>query len=175
DEVGELSQDIQAKLLTVVESKTIRRLGGSREIPCDVRLIYATKRQLLELRDDLRYRLDGAVIRVPTLSERLEDIPEHVAYQFAICQAKLNRKLPFEITEEAMRSLASYSWPGNIRELSNVVLKIAMQSQLCDENGGVVDAEIVNSTIELVRRISQDGDNRVWDSPPESQNAFARL
>lgn len=176
DEVGELSPAMQAKLLTVVESKTIRRVGGDAEIPCDVRLLYATKRQLTHLREDLMYRLAVAVIRVPSLLERIEDIAEHVVYQFKQAQAKVGRAQPFDIGEDAMRAFSRHTWPGNIRELSNVVLKIAIsRSEMGNELDGVVDAEIVCKTIEHVSQLYREGDGgRAPDlvlSPPPADRA----
>lgn len=174
DEIGEFSHELQAKLLTVIEAKAIRRLGGEREIPCDVRLIYATKRPLSDLREDFMYRLDGAVIRVPTLAERVEDIPEHVIYQFSVMQEKFGRAHPFIIHEEAMRAFAAYSWPGNIRELCNVVLKIAIdRSELEGDEDGLIDAETVHSTIALVNQADHNGRATApAPAPDQDENHF---
>jgi DNA-binding NtrC family response regulator len=117
DEVGELKLELQAKLLHVLEERRLRRVGGTREIHVDVRVIALTNRNLDEMvqessfRQDLFYRLNIFPITVPPLRERPEDI---------LPQGKFDRKLD-GFSREAENHLLGYSWPGNVRELRNVV------------------------------------------------------
>ncbi len=126
DEVGELPLDAQVKLLRVLEDKKITRVGGKKEIPVDIRLISATNNNLHErvqnntFRLDLFYRLNIFTIYIPPLRERKEDIPSLVEHFID----KHNRLLRTKVTgcsKEALASLCSYTWPGNIRDLENAV------------------------------------------------------
>lgn len=126
DEIGELPLDAQAKLLRVVQEREIERIGGSRTIPIDVRIICATNRNLeaevLEkrFRADLFYRLKVFPIHVPPLRERRDDIPLLVN-AFERTLAKQLGHVPKGVDETALALLCSYNWPGNIRELHNVL------------------------------------------------------
>jgi formate hydrogenlyase transcriptional activator len=126
DEVGELPLDVQAKLLRAVQERQIERLGSSKGISCDVRIVAATNRDLEKevrekrFRDDLYYRLSVFPIRMPALRERPEDIPllvEAFVHEFA----KSFGKTVESIDKESIQKLQLYSWPGNIRELRNAV------------------------------------------------------
>ena len=126
DEVGELPLDTQVKLLRVLQEQEFERLGGTRPITVDVRLVAATNRDLQaevaasRFRADLYYRLNVFPVRVPPLRERPEDIPSLVRYFLAHFQRKLAKPLR-GVTPEGMRRLTEYAWPGNIRELQNVL------------------------------------------------------
>ncbi len=121
DEIGDVSLNIQTKLLRVLQEKVIRRLGDNKEIPVDVRIISATNKSLDKLvaegkfREDLYYRLKVVGIKMPPLRERKEDIP--LLVDFILRKIGVNK----EVTKEAMDLLLAYSWPGNIRELENVI------------------------------------------------------
>ena len=126
DEVGELPLDLQAKLLRVLEVGEFERVGGSRTLSVDVRVIAATNRKLEEamrqgkFRSDLYYRLSVYPVTLPPLRERREDIPllvGHFVKQFATKMGKQIETIP----HQAMAALQSYDWPGNIRELRNVI------------------------------------------------------
>ncbi|MFL6282625.1 MAG: sigma 54-interacting transcriptional regulator [Pyrinomonadaceae bacterium] len=126
DEVGELPLDLQAKLLRVLEEGEFERVGGSRTLSVDVRVIAATNRKLEEamrqgaFRSDLYYRLSVYPVTLPPLRERREDIPllvGHFVKQFATKMGKQIETIP----HQAMAALQSYDWPGNIRELRNVI------------------------------------------------------
>lgn len=126
DEVGELDAKVQAKLLRVLDGVPYYRLGGSRKVSVDVRLIAATNRDLEEevrggrFRRDLYHRLTEFQLRVPPLRERKEDVP-------AIAEHFLKKQLPAaSFTEDALEILERYPWPGNVRELKNVVLRTAV-------------------------------------------------
>jgi DNA-binding NtrC family response regulator len=133
DEVGELSLDMQVKLLRVLEEKKFYRLGGTREVSVDVRILAATNRNLAKeveagrFREDLYYRLHVASIMVPALRERPEDIaPLTLAFLQDVAR-KLNRPVP-GIQDEALRFLASAAWKGNVRELKNAVERAVLLS-----------------------------------------------
>lgn len=126
DEIGDMPLYMQAKILRVLEEKKVERVGGVEEMELDVRIIAATNKNLEEMvrkgqfREDLFYRLNIIRIHIPALRERKMDIPYLLAYHMErICeQFGLKQK---EFTKEAMQVLMDYSWPGNIRELVNVV------------------------------------------------------
>jgi transcriptional regulator with GAF, ATPase, and Fis domain len=126
DEIGELPLDAQAKLLRVVQEREIERIGGNKTIPIDVRIICATNRNLeaevLEkrFRADLFYRLKVFPIHVPPLRDRRDDIPLLVN-AFVWTLANQLGHVPNEVDETALALLCSYNWPGNIRELHNVL------------------------------------------------------
>jgi DNA-binding NtrC family response regulator len=126
DEVGEIPLELQTKLLRVLQEREFERLGSTRTVHTDARLIAATNRDLLEMvqeqefRSDLFYRLNVFPIRVPALRERVVDIPPLVRH-FVKYFAKRMNKVIDTIPSEAMDALVEYSWPGNIRELQNFI------------------------------------------------------
>ena len=126
DEVGEIPLELQTKLLRVLQEREFERLGSTRTIRTDARLIAATNRDLLEMveeqefRSDLFYRLNVFPIRLPALRERVVDIPLLVRH-FVKYFAKRMNKVIDTIPSEALNALIEYSWPGNIRELQNFV------------------------------------------------------
>jgi DNA-binding NtrC family response regulator len=124
DEIGEISGSIQVKLLRFLETKSIDRVGGSKTVELDVRLVTATNRNLEQLvregkfREDLFFRLDVVRFVMPSLRERRGDIPALLAHFIKIFSEE-NGVPPIEIEPGAMKTLQAYSWPGNIRELRN--------------------------------------------------------
>jgi formate hydrogenlyase transcriptional activator len=126
DEIGELPLDAQAKILRVLQERTIERLGGTRSIPVDVRVIAATNRDLAKevsertFREDLFYRLNVFPITVPPLRDRPEDIPDLV-WTFIDEFARAFNKRIESISRDSLASLQRYSWPGNVRELRNLI------------------------------------------------------
>lgn len=126
DEVGELSLILQAKLLRVLQEGTIRKVGSTKEEKVDVRIIAATHRNLEQMveegkfRQDLYYRLNVIPIFIPPLRERTEDIPSLVTFFIDKLNRKLNKKI-LGVELEFINGLIEYSWPGNIRELQNVI------------------------------------------------------
>ncbi len=147
DEIGELDGNLQAKLLRVLQEKTFERVGGTREIAVDVRLIAATNCNLGErvadgkFREDLYYRLNTFPIEVPPLRERPSDIPE-LARFFLARAARNLRKPRLALTPEAGQVLLSYAWPGNVRELENTMERVAI---LCDDEVEPDDLPITSS------------------------------
>jgi formate hydrogenlyase transcriptional activator len=133
DEIGELSPEAQIKLLRVLQERVIDRVGSTQPIKIDVRIIAATNRQLGQLvekgsfREDLYYRLNVFPITLPPLRERAEDIPT-LASQFARQFGTQFGKRIDSISPDSMRQLQAYAWPGNIRELRNVVERAVIVS-----------------------------------------------
>lgn len=133
DEIGEMSLSLQSKLLRVLENHDIRRIGGVKNIPVDVRVICATNKDLAEMveqktfREDLYYRLGVFTIKLPPLSERKEDIiPIAQMYLDELNKKYNTNKVLADVTKETM---LGYEWPGNIRELRNVMERIYIISQ----------------------------------------------
>ena len=130
DEIGDMSLSTQAKLLRVIQEKTFERLGGMETIKVDIRFIVATNKDLEEailsgrFREDLYYRLNVVSIPIPPLRERKEDISELMAYFLRRFNQELKKGI-VGITPSAMEKMTTYGWPGNVRQLENV-LKRAM-------------------------------------------------
>jgi two-component system, response regulator FlrC len=126
DEISELPLGLQAKLLRVLQEREIDRIGGTRAIPVDVRIIATSNRSLLEMverkefRADLYYRLDVFPIQLPPLRERRDDIPDLVAELLQALSSSLGRQAPV-LAAEALSALAVYAFPGNVRELGNIL------------------------------------------------------
>ncbi len=134
DEIGEIDSGVQVKILRVLEERRFERVGGRETIESDTRLIAATNRDLRQLvkekkfRDDLFYRLHVVVINLPPLRDRLEDIPL-LAHSFMREFAEDNGKQIDGMTSDAMDILMNYRWPGNIRELKNVIERMVVMSR----------------------------------------------
>ena len=133
DEVGDMSPSAQSKVLRIIETQEFQRVGGSKNIKVDVRIIAATNKDLNEevkkgiFREDLLYRLNVIPIVVPPLRERKEDIPllvEHFLESFAVEYGKKPKK----IAPEALKMLEAHAWPGNIRELRNVIERLVIMT-----------------------------------------------
>jgi len=126
DEVTEVPSSVQVKLLRAIQEREIRRVGDTRDIKVDVRLIAASNREVAKavadgvLREDLFYRLNVIPIHLPPLRERREDIPLLVAHFVRRLSAELGRPVR-SVTPEALAILETYRWPGNVRELENVI------------------------------------------------------
>ena len=126
DEIGDVSTEIQTKLLRFLQEKEFERVGSTKSIRVDVRIIAATNRNLVELvkqgrfRDDLYYRLNVIPIALPALRERKEDIPALVDY-FLQRFSKETKKNFTDVAPQAMERLLTHDWPGNVRELANVI------------------------------------------------------
>jgi two-component system nitrogen regulation response regulator NtrX len=133
DEVGDMSLSTQSKVLRVIETQEFQRVGGSRNIKVDVRIIAATNKDLIEevrkgnFREDLLFRLNVIPIIVPPLREKKEDIPELVGYFLEYFAAEYRQK-PKKITPEGLKMLEAYDWPGNIRELRNVIERFVIMT-----------------------------------------------
>jgi PAS domain S-box-containing protein len=133
DEVGEMPLEVQTKLLRVLQEQEFERVGGTKTIRADVRVIAATNRDLEKaigegtFRRDLYYRLNVFPVRLPSLRERPEDIPLLVSYFVGRYAAKIGRRIE-RVPGEAMERLVAYPWPGNVRELENVIERAVILS-----------------------------------------------
>jgi two-component system response regulator HydG len=134
DEIGEMSPALQAKLLHVLESSTVRPLGATREQAVDVRLLAATHRDLRQrirertFREDLLYRLEVVTIEIPPLRHRREDIPLLVEHFFADARRRHPDSKVTTFSRDALASLLDHRWPGNVRELAHVVERVVLLS-----------------------------------------------
>ncbi len=135
DEIGELTADLQPKLLTVIETRRFRRLGGTREITTDIRLLSATSRDLEQamehgtFREDLYYRIAVTVIHLPPVRERTREDRLHL---LKVVLAELSAELPGsppELAGAALERLLTYSWPGNVREMHNALERAMIMSR----------------------------------------------
>jgi len=183
DEVGELPPDTQIALLRVLQERELERVGGSQSIKVDVRVIAATNRDLNAavangfFRRDLFYRLQVFPIEIPPLRERSEDIPMLVEY-FIDRYARKARKNITRINKETLELLQSYSWPGNIRELQNVIERSMI---LCETDTFSIDESWLpqqpqpflmakpKNQIELPRRLEQQEKNMIEAALRESR------
>jgi two-component system, NtrC family, nitrogen regulation response regulator NtrX len=151
DEVGDLGLEAQAKLLRAIEAKEIERVGGTKPIGVDVRILAATNKDLWRLvgegafREDLFFRLNVIPLAVPPLRERPGDIPALVAHFSALHRARTAHPAP-RWTTEAVALMTRYRWPGNVRELANVVERLAILHA-----GGEVTADEVKAVVAVDR------------------------
>lgn len=157
DEISETPLDVQIKLLRVIQERKIIRIGDDKVIPIDVRIITASnkdlKKQIKEglFREDLYYRICVLELKIPSLKERAEDIPGLVRHFIE------NSKTPVQgITNKAMNMLASAEWPGNIRQLSNIIERLIV---IC--NNGVISSEMVEEAADIVSKESVEIDNNI--------------
>jgi len=133
DEVGDIPLDLQPKLLRALQEKSFERLGGTKTIPIDVRLVAATNRNLTQMmgdklfRSDLYYRLKVFPISTPPLRDHPEDIPLLVRHFIGKYAAKMDRRIE-KIPSETMRALTDFQWPGNVRELENFIERAVILS-----------------------------------------------
>jgi DNA-binding NtrC family response regulator len=134
DEIGDMSSNVQAKLLRALEERRIERLGGNESIPVDVRIVSATHRPLEQeiangnFRADLFYRLRVVTIDIPPLRERREDIPL-LAETFTRAAAERYGLPPRQVAQSALRRLVEHEWPGNVRELKNTIDRAAIMAE----------------------------------------------
>jgi DNA-binding NtrC family response regulator len=142
DEIGDVSLPIQAKLLRAIENKAFYRLGGTRNVQLDVRIIAATNGDLERataegrFRKDLYYRLNIVRVELPPLRDRMDDVPLLIGHYLLRLNRELGRSVQ-ELSPRAMKTLCAYHWPGNVRELRNVIE--ALLVNLAPETTGIVD------------------------------------
>jgi len=156
DEIGDTSFDTQIKLLRTIENKKIERIGSNQSIDVNFRLICATNRDIYQMvaegtfREDLFYRISTITVEIPPLRERKEDLPELINFFFKKTQNELKKDI--EVIESGvMRFLLNYHYPGNVRELKNIVERLVVLS-----DNGVVRAEDIPD-IKSTRNLTQSG------------------
>jgi DNA-binding NtrC family response regulator len=165
DEIGELPLSLQPKLLRVLERREVTRLGSHRPIPCDIRVIAATHRDLEAMvaattfRQDLFYRISEASVRLPPLRERLEDIESLARHMLTQDWSK-----PASLTPGAVQALLRHQWPGNVRELRNVLRRANATSQ-----SGSIDVELLRNGLG-----DRGGEGRAPQGIPEESLATIR-
>ena len=131
DEIGDMSSDLQVKVLKVLEEGEFEQVGGAKTINVDVRIIAATHRDLSEevqkgnFREDLYYRLYVIPLMLPSLRDRKSDIPFLISHFMELSNQKNSRSV-HEVTEDALQMMMNYSWPGNVRELKNMVERLVV-------------------------------------------------
>jgi two-component system response regulator AtoC len=156
DEIGELSQNLQAKLLRALQEREVERVGGVRRIPIRARILAATNRDLEDevragrFREDLYQRLKVVTLRLPSLRERIEDVPLLVEHLLVKINQRLHKNLR-RVPREVIERLQQRSWPGNVRELENVLTRAAVLSQGAP-----------NGRIATLDEVERDHIARVW-------------
>jgi two-component system, NtrC family, nitrogen regulation response regulator NtrX len=149
DEIGDMAPETQAKVLRVLQESEFTRVGATKSQKFDVRIISATNKDLLAeiekstFREDLYFRLNVIPIHIPPLRERQMDIPDLVSYFLSMYGSK-NGKRPLRLSAEAIQLLANYPWPGNIRELRNILERLSIMTQ-----GDEIDASDVTNVLGL--------------------------
>ncbi len=171
DEIGELPFSMQVKLLRVLQERTVLRVGGTEEIPIDIRVLAATNKDLKKeaeegaFRTDLFYRLDVLTIKVPPLSERREDIPL-LASHFLAKYTRQGMTVP-RLSVAAAQRLMSYEYPGNIRELENIVQRILIH---CDSE--VVEPQHLMADLGDTNTVAVRGERQNWQSLEEHEKQY---
>jgi two-component system response regulator HydG len=151
DEVANLSYEIQASLLRVIQERKFKRVGGNKEMPVDVRIIVASNENLQEayrkgkFREDLYHRFNEFSINLPPLRERKKDIPLFANFFLQKAKAELNRNID-DFDNEVMQMFINYSWPGNLREFRNVVRRAVLLTQEGKISAKTLPWEITNTS-----------------------------
>ena len=167
DEIADMSLAIQAKLVKVIEERTFRRIGGTRDISVDVRVIAATNRLLKEMvaqklfREDLYHRLNVISIEIPPLRTRRDDIPRLTDYFVNYFNNELHRNISI-IPDEVRRVFLNYSWPGNVRELRSTIERAVLLSE-----GERLNPNYIKLEDQIVEKVTldQDGEKIVLEMP----------
>ena len=163
DEIGETSPAMQVKLLRVLQERTIRRVGGTEEIPVDVRIIAATNRDLAamvadnQFREDLYYRISVIPLQLPPLRHRRDDIPLLADHFLARLNASMGKRIE-RISDEALKKLESYDWPGNVRELENAMERafiLEMSAELSTQH--LPESVATNSRMRMITDFPDEG------------------
>jgi two-component system response regulator HydG len=150
DEIAEMALPLQAKLLHVLESGTVRALGSSKERPVDTRIVAATHRDLRErvsrgsFREDLLYRLDVITVQLPPLRHRKEDLPELIEHFLANAKARHPSSAVRRLSAEALARMQEYAWPGNVRELEHSIERLVLLGRGEEIAGSELPATMLN-------------------------------
>ncbi len=172
DEIGDMSLQTQAKVLRVIETQEFQRVGGSKNIRVDVRIIAATNKDLKEetkkgnFREDLYFRLNVIPLVIPPLRERKEDIPLLVKY-FLESLAREYGKHPKEIASGTLQGLQSYGWPGNVRELKNVLERLVIMTP-----SNVIASDNINNMLASGKQSTTDYSG--FETLKDARDAFEK-
>ncbi len=156
DEIGEMKQNLQSKLLRVIEERTVRRIGGKDEIPINAVVIATTNRNLSDavekgdFRLDLFYRLNAFALHLPSLSERKEDVPMLATHFLSIFVRKYNKQIIKGFSPEAEKLMVAYRWPGNVRELKNTIERLVVLENTEEILPEHLPKEILNQPVAAV-------------------------
>jgi two-component system response regulator HydG len=170
DEIGELSLDLQAKLLRALQEKEVRPVGATHRIPIKARIVAATNRDLAAMvekgsfRKDLFYRLNVVNLRLPSLRDRREDIPLLAAHFLDRISREHGRK--FTLSDEVLRTMMRHDWPGNVRELENSVERACAMSSGPVIHLGDLPTQLQQQGLEARRGVTAAGDGSGEAVPP---------
>ena len=175
DEIGDMSPDLQSKLLRVIETQKVQRIGGRENIEINVRIISASHKDLEDMtnkgtfRADLMYRLNVFPVIVPSLKERTDDLPELIdALLKSTFSKKQQADLP-KFTRDGIRALSNYSWPGNIRELKNIILRASVLFPNIQITGEHVTQNLIRMQAPE-HSLSDTETNDTWDELSDLQS-----
>jgi transcriptional regulator with PAS, ATPase and Fis domain len=189
DEIAELPLILQSKLLRVLQEKEIKRIGGNRIIPINVRVLAATNRNLAQevlkgnFRSDLYYRINVLRLHIPPLRERKEDIEPLVNY-FLTKRMKLNGKTPPKLPPQIIKILLNYQWPGNVRELENFIERYALflefiedKNKSSDYGDFQVDPSLIvnNLFIENILQVEEPNDNNLEQANENNSESISNI
>ena len=168
DEIGDMSLDLQSKLLRILENSSVTRVGGSKETKVNVRVVCATHKDLANLvsqkafRDDLFFRLNVFPIQVPSLLDRLEDIPDLIEHLLNNSKSRHFKNSNTSFAQSGLDALQKYDWPGNIRELRNIIERAAVfyPGQEIDDEKVRKSLININASYVLSRQETED----IWES-----------
>ncbi|HWQ31200.1 MAG TPA: sigma 54-interacting transcriptional regulator [Negativicutes bacterium] len=176
DEIGDMPIDMQIKLLRVIEEGVITRVGGTRQIPINVRIIAATNKNLVQevengnFRLDLYYRLNVLPIHLPALRERRGDIESIARYFMKSMSKRLNKK-EVQLGDDMIQCLKEYNWPGNIRELENVIERMIntqnMPAEFSRSESAAVDVTVSSRNVLIWNKLKSGLLKRHWQSMRE--------
>jgi transcriptional regulator with GAF, ATPase, and Fis domain/energy-coupling factor transporter ATP-binding protein EcfA2 len=175
DEIGEMPIKMQASLLRTLQESTVRPLGGAKEEPVDVRVVAATNRDLEAMvrdgtfREDLYYRLHVVELKIPPLRERPEDIPALIDHFLSIFAARYRRERK-AVSREALRRLVAHDWPGNVRQLENVLLNAWLMSEGAEIRES--DLAITESRLSHVSETVAKPAARAAGAKPQTESQF---
>jgi two-component system response regulator HydG len=161
DEIGNLSYENQIKLLRVLQERVIRRMGSEKDIPVNVRIIVATNEDLKkamsrgEFREDIFYRINEFNIDLPSINENIEDLEEYLYFFLEKSNHELNKNIE-RIEPSVIETFKQYSWPGNIREIKNVVKRLVLLSEGNIITKSSLPSEFLNATLNLNNNVSNE-------------------
>ncbi|MBI5408886.1 MAG: sigma 54-interacting transcriptional regulator, partial [Nitrospirae bacterium] len=167
DEIGDLPLPLQSKLLRVLQDKEIRRIGGKETIKIDVRIIAATNKDLEKevadgkFREDIYYRLKVVTILLPSLRERVEDMPELVDFFIKKYNREFGKRIK-SVEPAAMKALSGYNWPGNIRQMESVIERAVLLNDT-----GIINMKDIHGELEILQHGSRTFN---FDIPPEGMD-----
>jgi len=196
DEIGDMSLDLQSKLLRILENSCVTRVGGHKETKVNVRVVCATHKDLgnlvsnSEFRDDLFFRLNVFPIQVPSLSDRLDDIPLLIDHLLKNSKSHHSNNSKTSFSKSGLAALKKYDWPGNIRELRNIIERAAVFYPGQEIDNEKVSKSLLNINASYVLDRQEEADN-IWETlddlggavrgttdqttPPPSPSDFATL